>query len=128
MSAAASQKIMSTSDFLTLDRWERFSENSPALEEEASVELIAGVYFPTPPSEITTIGPEPAEEFDTFWEATSGGEGLPDLRATGANIKPGQEWFWSEEWQAAEREVEADLAAGRFETFDTMEEFLKSLE
>lgn len=43
-------------------------------------------------------------------------------------IKPGQEWFWTVEWQAAEREVEADLAAGRFETFDTMEEFLASLE
>ena len=43
-------------------------------------------------------------------------------------IKPGQEWFWTEEWQAAEREVEADLEAGRFETFDTMEEFLASLE
>jgi predicted transcriptional regulator len=43
-------------------------------------------------------------------------------------IKPGQEWFWTERWQAAEREVEADLEAGRFETFDTMEEFLASLE
>jgi hypothetical protein len=28
----------------------------------------------------------------------------------------------------AEGEVEADLAAGSFETFDTMEEFLESLE
>ena len=42
-------------------------------------------------------------------------------------IKPGQEWFWTEEWQAAECEVEADLEAGRCETFDTMEEFLASL-
>ena len=44
------------------------------------------------------------------------------------SIKPGQEWFWTEEWQAAERAVEADLETGRFETFDTMEEFLASLE
>ncbi len=44
------------------------------------------------------------------------------------SIKPGQEWFWAEKWQAAEREVEADLAAGRFETFDTLEEFLARLE
>ena len=43
-------------------------------------------------------------------------------------IKPGQEWFWTEAWQTAEREVEADLDAGRFETFDTMEDFLASLE
>jgi hypothetical protein len=28
-------------------------------------------------------------------------------------IKPGQEWFWTEQWQAAEREVGADLEAGR---------------
>jgi hypothetical protein len=42
--------------------------------------------------------------------------------------KPGQEWFWTEVWQAAESEVEADLAAGRYETFDTMEEFLAGLE
>jgi predicted transcriptional regulator len=42
--------------------------------------------------------------------------------------KPGQEWFWTEAWQAAEREAEADLTAGRYETFDTMEEFLESLE
>jgi hypothetical protein len=43
-------------------------------------------------------------------------------------IKPGQEWFWTEEWQAAEKEVEADLRAGRFETFSTMEDFLADLE
>ena len=43
-------------------------------------------------------------------------------------IKPGQEWFWTEQWQAAEREVEADLAAGRFETSNTMEELVASLE
>jgi len=41
--------------------------------------------------------------------------------------KPGQEWFWTEAWQKAEHEVEADLAAGDYETYDTMEEFLASL-
>ena len=45
-----------------------------------------------------------------------------------AEPKSGQEWFWTPEWQAAEREVEADLAAGRFETYDTMEDFLADLE
>ena len=43
-------------------------------------------------------------------------------------VKPGQEWFWAEEWQAAEREVEAELEAGRAETYGTMEEFLRSLD
>lgn len=51
-----------------------------------------------------------------------------DVHLQQQRIKPGQEWFWTEEWQAAEREVEADLESGRFETFDTMEEFLASLE
>jgi predicted transcriptional regulator len=51
-----------------------------------------------------------------------------DIHLQQQPIKPGQEWFWTEHWQAAEREVEADLEAGRFETFDTMEEFLANLE
>lgn len=38
-----------------------------------------------------------------------------------------QAWFWTPEWQAAEREVDADLAVGRYGTFDTMDEFLASL-
>lgn len=42
-------------------------------------------------------------------------------------IKPGQEWFWTAEWQAAEREAEADLAAGRVEHFDNDADFLASL-
>jgi predicted transcriptional regulator len=42
-------------------------------------------------------------------------------------IKPGQEWFWTAEWQAAEKEAEADLAAGRVETYETNAEFLASL-
>jgi hypothetical protein len=48
-------------------------------------------------------------------------------RTTEVHIKPGQEWFWSEEWQAAEREAEADLVEGRFETFDNDEDFLANL-
>ena len=38
-----------------------------------------------------------------------------------------QAWFWTEEWQAGEREAEADLATGRYETFDTMEELIDDL-
>jgi hypothetical protein len=41
---------------------------------------------------------------------------------------PDQAWFWSPEWQAAEREAEADLAAGRVERFDSAEAFLASLD
>ena len=49
----------------------------------------------------------------------------PDIKI---DIKPGQEWFWTDEWQTAEKEVERDLASGNFETFDTVEEFLADLE
>jgi predicted transcriptional regulator len=41
--------------------------------------------------------------------------------------RPGQEWFWAGSWQAAEHEVEAELADGDYETFDTMADFLKDL-
>ncbi|GAA1126128.1 hypothetical protein GCM10009630_24930 [Kribbella jejuensis] len=39
-----------------------------------------------------------------------------------------QAWFWSERWQAKEREADTDLAAGRATTFDTAEDFLAHLE
>lgn len=38
-----------------------------------------------------------------------------------------QAWFWTPEWQAGEREADADLAAGRGETFSSGEEFLDEL-
>ncbi|MDQ6928895.1 MAG: AbrB/MazE/SpoVT family DNA-binding domain-containing protein [Actinomycetota bacterium] len=38
-----------------------------------------------------------------------------------------QAWFWTPEWQAGERKADADLAAGRGETFESGEEFLKAL-
>jgi AbrB family looped-hinge helix DNA binding protein len=42
-------------------------------------------------------------------------------------IDASQAWYWTEEWQAGEREADADLAAGRFETFESGEEFLEAL-
>ena len=38
-----------------------------------------------------------------------------------------QAWFWTPEWQAGEREADADLAAGRSETFESGEVFIKAL-
>jgi hypothetical protein len=40
---------------------------------------------------------------------------------------PDQAWFWTEEWQAGEREAEEDIRAGRVKGFDTMEELLADL-
>ncbi|MGI8944883.1 MAG: AbrB/MazE/SpoVT family DNA-binding domain-containing protein [Thermoleophilaceae bacterium] len=39
-----------------------------------------------------------------------------------------QGWFWTERWQAMEREVEEDIAAGRVETFNSAEEFVGELD
>ena len=38
-----------------------------------------------------------------------------------------QAWFWTPEWQEGEREVDADLAAGRVERFESDEAFMKAL-
>lgn len=43
-----------------------------------------------------------------------------------ALIDPDQAWFWTEEWQAAEREADEDLAAGRSEVYDDAKAFLDS--
>jgi hypothetical protein len=39
-----------------------------------------------------------------------------------------QAWFWTEEWQAGEREAAADIATGRTVAFHSTEEFLAHLD
>ena len=39
-----------------------------------------------------------------------------------------QAYFWTERWQAGEREAEADLEAGRYQDFDSIEDLLADLE
>ncbi len=41
---------------------------------------------------------------------------------------PSQAWYWTKEWQEAERKADEDLEAGRYKTFATMEEFLADLD
>lgn len=36
-----------------------------------------------------------------------------DIAATAGLIAEDQKWWWTEEWQAGEREAEADIQAGR---------------
>jgi AbrB family looped-hinge helix DNA binding protein len=43
-------------------------------------------------------------------------------------IDKDQTWFWTEEWQAAEREAEDDLRAGRVKAFDTLDELIADLD
>jgi len=35
-----------------------------------------------------------------------------------------QSWFWTPEWQAGEREADADIAAGRVRTFENVHDLL----
>jgi len=42
-------------------------------------------------------------------------------------IDPEQAYFWSKEWQEAEREVEEDLRKGRVHKASDVEELLKNL-
>ena len=63
---------------------------------------------------------------------------LPDTAVEGAGvllrgiikgpIDPDQAWFWTPEWQAKEREADADKAAGRVERFESHEAFLAALD
>lgn len=39
-----------------------------------------------------------------------------------------QQWFWSDRWQRMEREAEEDIAAGRLERFDSMDDLLSDLD
>ena len=38
-----------------------------------------------------------------------------------------QAWFWTKEWQEAEREAEADIKAGRVKKAKSAEELIRSL-
>jgi AbrB family looped-hinge helix DNA binding protein len=56
-----------------------------------------------------------------------------ELTADGILLRPQkvidstQAWFWSPEWQAGEREADADRDAGKVESFASDREFLEAL-
>ncbi len=43
-------------------------------------------------------------------------------------IDKSQAYFWTEDWQEAEREAERDLAEGRVEAYETVDELIAGLE
>jgi hypothetical protein len=51
---------------------------------------------------------------------------LPELKRP-ADVPKDQEWFWSEEWLAGEREVNEALAKGEYEVFDSVDELIADL-
>jgi antitoxin PrlF len=56
-----------------------------------------------------------------------------EITADGILLRPqkiidaSQAWFWSPEWQAGERDAEADRDAGRVTTFASEKEFVDEL-
>jgi antitoxin PrlF len=65
------------------------------------------------------------EEGDLF-EAEITKDGI--LLRTQKVIDANQAWFWTPEWQAGEREAEANAAAGTGELFVSNEEFVAGIE
>lgn len=51
---------------------------------------------------------------------------IPKLKRP-KHVPKDQEWFWTKEWQRGEREANADLAAGRYKTFDSVEDLIADL-
>ncbi|MBF6604239.1 MAG: AbrB/MazE/SpoVT family DNA-binding domain-containing protein [Chloroflexi bacterium] len=43
-------------------------------------------------------------------------------------IEASQAWFWTDAWQAGEREASADIDAGRVTRYESGDELLRSLE
>ena len=43
-------------------------------------------------------------------------------------IDKSQAYFWSKEWQEAEREASEDIKAGRVKAFDSVEKLIEDLE
>lgn len=39
-----------------------------------------------------------------------------------------QRWFWTDRWQRMEREADADVAAGRTDSFESVDAFLDDLD
>ena len=54
-------------------------------------------------------------------------DGVIELRPTVA-VPADQRWFWTERWQAMERQADADVAAGRVAQFDTADDLLADLD
>jgi hypothetical protein len=60
-------------------------------------------------------------------EVTERPDGVFELRAT-LPIPAEERWFWTERWQAMEREADADIAGGRVAQFEDLDAFVEHLE
>jgi len=41
---------------------------------------------------------------------------------------PDQAWYWTQEWQDAEREAEKEIKTGQVDKYETGEDFLRTLQ
>lgn len=62
----------------------------------------------------------------TLMDATVREDGVLELRPQSPD--PSQAWFWTKRWQRMERQADDDYAAGRYKTFDDVEDFLADLD
>jgi len=61
---------------------------------------------------------------DIGFEVTDDGVRMRGMKS----IRADQAWFWTPEWQAGERRVDEEMAAGRGKISSSTEEFLESLD
>ena len=54
-------------------------------------------------------------------------DGVIELRPHVA-VPADQEWFWTDRWQAMEREVDEEVAAGRVRRHDSLDDVLAHLD
>ena len=59
-------------------------------------------------------------------EVVERADGVIELRPA-VVVPADQAWFWTERWQQMEREADEDIAAGRVDTADTLEELIDIL-
>lgn len=60
-------------------------------------------------------------------EITERPDGVLEVRPAVA-VPASQAWFWTEEWQRREKEVDAHVEAGEVMTFDDVGDFLQHLD
>ena len=63
---------------------------------------------------------------NTVFEPTVRKDGTIELRPR-SMVPSAQKWFWSERWQAMEREADDDIRNGRVRRFESGEDFLNHL-
>ena len=66
-----------------------------------------------------------ADEGEIFEMSVEDGKIILEPKAL---IPKDQQWYWTEEWQAAEREANEDIKEGRYTSFDNPEDALKYLQ